>query len=264
LVSLPHLVAATYHRKMGSGRTKPALFGCEDEQGDPAGEFVVKFKGGLEAGVKGLTCELLSSLIADHLGIPSPAPALIKVDVAIADLIPRSDADVGEVIRKSAGLNFGSRVLVGGFRTWPVDKPIPLTLRQTAVELFAFDALVQNPDRRYMNPNLLWRDDEIFAIDHDAAFSFLLDIGKPADPWNLETLNFLEQHVFFRGLKGEETNIDRFTGALEAMTDERISDMAETVPPEWRNQHLTRILGHLESVREHARDFAEQIKRRLA
>jgi hypothetical protein len=43
-----HLVAVTYHRRMGSGRTKPAVFGCEDHDGNLVGEFILKFKGGLE------------------------------------------------------------------------------------------------------------------------------------------------------------------------------------------------------------------------
>ncbi|HEV2495866.1 MAG TPA: HipA family kinase [Terriglobia bacterium] len=248
---------------MGSGRTKPALFGCEDKDGNGSGEFVVKFKGGLETGVDGLTCELISSLVADDLGIASPSPALIEIDAAIARFIPESDADVATVIRKSEGANFGTQVLVGGFPTWPTDKAIPAGLLQAATEVFAFDALIQNPDRRYDNPNLLWRDEEVFVIDHDSAFSFLYALGNQSSPWNLERAHFLEQHVFYRPLKGRFTEVERFMGALEAMSDDKISNIAEAVPLEWRTDKLPRIVRHLKLLRDHARDFAEQVKRRL-
>jgi len=43
-----HFVAVTYHWRIGSGRTKPAVFGCEDQASNLVGEFILKFKGGLE------------------------------------------------------------------------------------------------------------------------------------------------------------------------------------------------------------------------
>jgi HipA-like kinase len=173
LRAVPHLVAATYHRKMSSGRTKPMLFSCEDQKGNPAGEFVVKLKGGVNNGVTGLTSELLSSLLAEFLGIAAPEPALIDLDSSLAEVLPERDAEEAEIIRKSAGVNFWTRLRTGGYRIWPVDMAIPIGLRQEAVDIFAFDALIQNPDRRYDNPNILWRDEEMFVIDHESAFSFI-------------------------------------------------------------------------------------------
>jgi hypothetical protein len=248
---------------MGSGRTKPALFGCEDQHGNASGEFVVKFKGGMETAVDGLACELISSLVADDLGIASPSPALIEIDVAIARLVAESDADVARVIRKSGGTNFGTQVLVGGFQTWPTDKAIPIGLLQAATEVFAFDALIQNPDRRYDHPNLLWRDEEVFVIDHDSAFSFLYALGDQSSPWELEEARFLEQHVFYHPLKGRPTEVKRFTGALVALSDDRIANIAEAVPLEWRTDKLPKIVRHLKILRDHAKDFAEHLERRL-
>jgi hypothetical protein len=223
---------------MGSGRTKPALFGCEDQDGNAFGEFVVKFEGGLETGVTGLACELISSLVASELGITSPTPALVEIDTEMARVVPGSDPDVAELIQRSQGTNFGTQLLAGGFRTWPTDKPIPIGQRQPATELFAFDALIQNPDRRFDNPNLLWRDEEILVIDHDSAFSFLYALGQRRSSWNLEDLRFLENHVFYRPLKTKPTDLERFIGALEGMSDDKIGNIARAVPTEWRNDKL--------------------------
>jgi hypothetical protein len=46
-------------------------------------------------------------------------------------------------------------------------------MRPAALQIFAFEALIANDDRRYNNPNVLVRGDKIFAIDHEAAFGFL-------------------------------------------------------------------------------------------
>ena len=48
----------------------------------------------------------------------------------------------------------------------------------TAVSIFALDALIDNPDRKFSpNPNLFSRGDTIFVFDHELAFSFMLDIS---------------------------------------------------------------------------------------
>lgn len=249
---------------MGSGRTKPARFSCDDDGGSTVGEFVVKLKGGVDSGVTGLLCELFSSLLARVLGIAAPEPALVELDVSLAQILPVCDADVAEIIRDSGGLNFGSRLLTRGYRTWPIDMAIPFSLRQIAADVFAFDALIQNPDRRYNNPNLLWRDEEIFVIDHESAFSFIYHIGAPRPPWKLDSMAYLDEHVFYRTLKGGKIEVDRFVGALEAMSDDVLLAAADQVPNEWKSEHLTTIIEHLKLTRDHATEFGEQVKRRLA
>ena len=159
-----HLRATAYLRKVHTGRTKPAIFQCDDLGGNDVGQFVVKLKGGLENGVTGLTCELLSSLVAGELGVMTVPLALIEIDPALSQVISEKDSDMRKIVKNSAGVNFATEVLVGGYGTWPVDKAIPISARQLASEIFSFDALIQNPDRRVNNPNLLWKDDEIFVI----------------------------------------------------------------------------------------------------
>lgn len=87
LRTVQRLRASTYTRRMTSGRTKPAVFLCEDLDGNSAGEFVVKLRGGIDAGVVGLSCELLSSLLAAELGLRIPNPAIVEIDPAIGALL---------------------------------------------------------------------------------------------------------------------------------------------------------------------------------
>jgi hypothetical protein len=60
-----------------------------------------------------------------------------------------------------------------------------------AVNIFAFDALIQNPDRRSANPNLFTQGDNIYVYDHETSFSFLVAVVKSAEPWNLEAEQYL-------------------------------------------------------------------------
>ncbi len=87
---IPTFQAVQLHRFMGSGRTTPALCGCEDENGKLVGEFVVKLRGGLDRNVTGLAAELVATQLATYFGIPVPAPALVSIDAEFADLVALS------------------------------------------------------------------------------------------------------------------------------------------------------------------------------
>ncbi len=232
---------------------------CEDDNGDNAGEYVVKFKGGTETGVTGMACELVASLLADELGLARPSPVIVDIDPNIAGLLSAKDSDVAAVIKKSGGLNFGSRVLSGGYGTWPVNKSIPSSLTQIAAEIFTFDALIQNPDRRTNNPNLLWKGSEIFIIDHELAFSFLYQIGSSARPWEItgHAGDFLNDHVFSKDLRGKTIDFSRLQRALEGVDDMTLNAMFDQIPLEWNNDNLSRVRDYMSDVRNHAAEFIE-------
>jgi hypothetical protein len=64
---IPKLVAVEFVRFMDSGRTSPALFGCEDESGRAITEYVVKLRG--TVGEAGLLKELFASQLAFQFGL---------------------------------------------------------------------------------------------------------------------------------------------------------------------------------------------------
>src|SRR5438045_2509512 len=212
------LRAAAWLKQLTSGRTKPCVMLCEDDAGKQE-EVVVKLCSRIETRETGLICELLASLLALDLDLPVPEPVVVAVDPAMAQAMPQPEA--AGAIRDSAGLNFGSKKLPSGFATWPKDKPIPLLMRPLASEILAFDAIIQNPDRRRDNPIVLWKGDELFIYDHELGFSFVLPIIGWQPPWSGQGLEFLRQHVFFDGLTGTNPNWDRLTGAWEAVPAER-------------------------------------------
>jgi hypothetical protein len=72
---------------MRTGRTTPAIFGCEDQSGTSAGEYVVKLRGGPDTGDAGLVRELIASKLAAHFGIASPEPAVVEIEKDLAELV---------------------------------------------------------------------------------------------------------------------------------------------------------------------------------
>ncbi len=185
---------------MVSGRTQPCLFFCEDENGEPRGEYIVKLKAGMESQENGLVAELVASQLATYLDIPTPEAAIINLDPMWAEAV--SDGALLQKIKESIGLNFGSKNITCGFDTWPIGKAVPSGLMQAAAEIFAFDAMIQNPDRRADKPNVLWNGDQLYIIDHEMAFSFIYDILPQVKPWEITKLKFMSNHLFFGHLKG--------------------------------------------------------------
>ena len=259
---VPRVTAAQFHRFMSSGRTRPALCGCEDDSGNRVDDYVVKLRGGMERGENGLVCELIASRLATHFGILVPDPALVRVEADFASLVAGTEPAGADFVRNSVGLNFGSRQL-SNVSGWPVDNRIPDAMWQAAANIFAFDALIQNPDRRYDNQNLLTRADDIFVFDHELAFSFLEAILPSATPWRLEGQPYLTQHVFYRGLKSKPINMDGFTVALAALAGEALDAILAEVPSEWSREGLGRIERHLRAVGGQAGEFAEEARKRL-
>jgi hypothetical protein len=247
-------------RFMSSGKTSPALCGCENENGEMVGEYVVKLKGAI--GDAGSLSEFVCSQLASYFHLTVPAPALVTMEDALIEQIALTVPDKSSLLASSVGINFGTKVVVGG-ATWPVDKGIPEILLKTAAEIFAFDALTQNPDRRYDNTNILTAGDSIVLIDHESSFSFLFVVFPSATPWLMGEQAYLANHVFFRVLKSKAIDLGEFTELLSGLSDEQIDRLVTEVPNQWKNEKWERIRLHLCAMREHCEEFAEEIRRFL-
>lgn len=119
---------------MGNGRTSPAIFSCVGGESEGSKEYVVKLRGGLELGGRGLALELYASMLGAYFEMSCPRPAIILVEEDLADLILSQLAEEGQkgrVIQGSIGLNFGTQFLVN-LTTWPIDKSVAGPLQQAA------------------------------------------------------------------------------------------------------------------------------------
>jgi hypothetical protein len=262
MVTIPRLIATAYQGSFSSGRTKPAVFMCEDAGGNSAGEYVVKLIGSPELSVEAMLRELVGSLLADALGLIVPERAIVTIERELAAAI--SDPELAGVMAASAGNNFGSKNMIGGYVTWPVEKSIPTHLRQTAAEIFAFDMLVQNPDRNTVKPNILWRDERLVLIDHESAFSFVLNIFPIRTPWLLEEQPYHRKHIFYGELKGSDLALERITTELMRLSDDWWEEIRSEIPAEWMNEQFDKMREHVMKVQLHATEFMNDIRRVLS
>jgi HipA-like kinase len=258
---IPRLKAVAFLKAMGSGRTRPCLMLCEDEKSNQH-EIVVKLRAGMELREVGLICELMASLLASDLGMPIPDPAIISIEDDIVVAIP--SPEIANLVGQSVGLNFGTKKLHPGLHTWLKDRPIPVRLRSLAVEVFAFDLIAQNPDRRRENPNIQWRGGELYIYDHDLAFSFVVPLIGWQPPW-IDAGQFFTEHIFYRGLVGAEFSLDRLVAAFEAISNERFREYLDAVPGEWKksNESSESIIRYLTEARENVADIVSVIRRLL-
>jgi hypothetical protein len=233
---------------------------CEDAEGNAIGEFVIKLRSSVRSGPPGLAFEFIAAHLAELLGIPIPESALVQIDSALGDSLPEGSAATATRLKNSAGLNFGLRYMTPGFNTWPVEESVPDALRQAALEIVAFDALIDNSDRNTAKPNVLWKGAELFVIDHELSFAFLFLVGGVPQAW-FDRLSFLKKHPFYPGLRGrDDLDLTRFLAALSEVTDDEIDAILDAVPPQFQAEaHVDQIRAHLCSTRNDSQTFGEAI-----
>jgi hypothetical protein len=260
------LTATQFIKPMSTGRNRPLLLGCENAAAEQF-EVVVKFRG-KEMDVKAQSAELITEQLADDLGLQVPQAALVDVPTGFEAII--ADKALGTMVKGSSGLNFGSVHIGAGFTTWPPGRNPIGTQRDQAADIFAFDTLIQNPDRRAVNPNVWARSDRLGVYDHEQAFSFLSlpIIGGAPKPWATanqgKDFRFLEQHIFYTSLRGGRLDFGPFKEKLARLTDKHIRAYADSVPARWRDSDFCdRIVEYLSEAREQREILIQFIKHLL-
>jgi hypothetical protein len=256
------LTAVLLHKLVASGRNKPVIFGCLDQSGNVVGDYVVKLSGAMETRHRGPASELVASNLAEHFRILRPEPAAVQLHPDLVTWLSKQRPDLAAVLRSSGGLNFGTKLLTD-VSIWPVGRSIPDGMMIAAAHVFAFDCLISNDDRRRDNPNVLVRGDDIFVIDHEAAFSFLYSVVGRV-PWAIRHQRSLQNHVFFYQLRKRQLDLGMFTARLAALGDTELETIIRGVPNEWHHPDLGRVSEHLRNVRDHAAEFERQILEILA
>jgi hypothetical protein len=259
---LRKVTAVQFHRFLDTGRTHPALFACVDDDGQAVGDYVVKLRARIDTREKGAASELIASCLAKHFGIKRPEPIAALIQPDLVDLLARKFPAEATLLRDSRGLNFGCAYLTD-VSVWPIPRALPDAMLNGAAAIFAFDALISNDDRRYNNQNVLIRGDDIYVIDHEAAFSFLYLLGLNDKPWEVANRRSLSDHVFFFHLRKQPVNLQDFVRRLASLGDTELELIVQEVPSDWRHDGMDRICSHLKCVRDNAEKFERQILERL-
>jgi hypothetical protein len=166
---LERVTVTSYLAPLREGGSLPGIV-----EADNFGTYVLKFRGAGQ-GPLALVAEIICGELARALGFNTPELAIAALDPRIAKSEP--DPEIQDLLAASAGDNLAVDYLPGsaGF------DPLGWTVAEDfASELLWFDALVQNVDRTWRNPNLLVWHKDVWLIDHGAALYFHHDWSRAA------------------------------------------------------------------------------------
>ena len=263
---LSHVTAVRFDGRAQSGRTVPCRLTCEAADGTEV-EVVTKLSDGCDRKVTALVMEAIAALLAADLDLPVPEPFLVTLEPEFIAGLP--DEIVAAMARRSSPVAFGSKHLPPGYTSWPTGKAIPKDAIATAAEIFAFDALIVNEDRRPVNPNCLFSGSSLAIYDHEMAFPSTEGIIGWEPPWKIGSLESFKQtrrHLFSEQLCGRAVNFDRFAGAWLAITDERLAAYRVALPVAWNSsgQYADQALRYIGQVRDNIEAALQEVRRVIA
>ncbi|MEV5786515.1 HipA family kinase [Streptomyces sp. NPDC052287] len=154
---LKEVAATRYITPLREGGSLPGLVEADD-----LGTYVMKFTGAGQ-GRKTLVAEVVCGELARRLGLRVPGLVTIGLDPVLG--LGEPDQEVQELLKSSGGLNLGMDFLS---RAVGFDSLAFEVSAREAGRIVWFDALVNNVDRSWRNPNLLMWHGELWLIDHGA------------------------------------------------------------------------------------------------
>jgi len=154
---LKEVTATRYITPLREGGSLPGLVEADD-----LGTYVMKFTGAGQ-GRKTLVAEVVCGELARRLGFRMPRLVTIDLDPVLG--LGEPEQQVQELLRSSGGANLGMDFLSGALGFDPLAFAVS---PEEAGRIVWFDALVNNVDRSWRNPNLLMFHGELWLIDHGA------------------------------------------------------------------------------------------------
>jgi hypothetical protein len=262
---LPRVFATEAGRVLASGRTRPMLIRGVCLQNNEKGDYVVKLKGSPEMYADASMKELLGSFIATELDLYTPGPASIELTPELMETME----DHGNFLfaGMSLGLNFGTS-LQTGFQEVLQGQAISTGLYEKLYDVFAFDTLIANPDRRIDKPNFLSNGKDILIFDHELAFSFLhvLPFLQNHQPWLIPNaeMNWISTNYCFALLKGQPRDFATFITRMERLDNSFWNKAESLIPQEWKTANFEVIRGHIDSIVANRQIFASELNRILS
>lgn len=158
---LTEVTAVRYITPLREGGSLPGVVEADD--GGSLGTYVIKFAGAGQ-GRKTLVAEVICGRLAQALGLRTPRLTQILLDPVLG--LAEPDQEVQELLKSSGGLNLGTDFLSGALGFDPLAHAVDPA---DAGRVVWFDALVNNVDRSWRNPNMLMWHGDLWLIDHGAS-----------------------------------------------------------------------------------------------
>lgn len=252
-----------------SGSSKPSLMTLIDGNGLIKGEYVVKvFRPIDEEQAANTNKEVYGSILAKNFDLNTPESVLVRVSQKVIDILNKSRKN-----KLVKGTYFATKYIdntidyspavIGKIQDWEIEI------------IFAFDVFIKNLDRRVNKPNLFFKDDSIYLIDHELSFpeplldqSFKNMLKSKERYWSFiekKTDNFERKHLFLDHLRNQNkdrtVNFDTFTEYLRILNTNLLDDDALQLQREGNNiDDFQGIKLYLEEVKEDTDLFIQLLK----
>ncbi|MFJ2647736.1 HipA family kinase [Streptomyces sp. NPDC087420] len=214
---LTEVNATRYVTPLREGGSLPGIVEADD-----LGTYVMKFTGAGQ-GRKTLVAELVCGELARRLGLRVPELVTIQLDPVIG--LSEPDEEVQDLLKASGGLNLGMDYLPGSIGFDPLAYEVDAA---EAGRVVWFDALINNVDRSWRNPNLLVWHGDLWLIDHGATMiwhhNWPTAQASAAKPYNASA----------HALAAFAPDIASAAAALAPLvTEELLAAVVADVPDEW-------------------------------
>ncbi|MCL7376549.1 HipA family kinase [Streptomyces sp. 35G-GA-8] len=214
---LTEVTATRYVTPLREGGSLPGIVEADD-----LGTYVMKFTGAGQ-GRKTLVAEVICGQLARRLGLRIPELVRIQLDPVIG--LSEPDQEVQELLKASGGLNLGMDYLPGSIGFDPLAYQVGPA---EAGRIVWFDAVVNNVDRSWRNPNMLVWHGDAWLIDHGATMIWHHNWpgarASAAKPYNAS------DHV----LAAFGPDIASAAAELAPLvTEELLTEVTADVPDEW-------------------------------
>ncbi|MEI5131144.1 hypothetical protein RB199_01885 [Streptomyces libani] len=214
---LTEVIATRYVTPLREGGSLPGIVEADD-----LGTYIMKFTGAGQ-GRKTLVAEIICGQLGRRLGLRVPDLVQMQLDPVIG--LSEPDQEVQELLKASGGLNLGMDYLPGSLGFDPLG--FEVSARQ-AGRVVWFDALINNVDRSWRNPNLLVWHGELWLIDHGAAMIWHHN-WPTAEKASVRPYN-ASDHVLATFGPDIASAADEFAPQI---TEELLTGIAADVPDEW-------------------------------
>ncbi|AOP47235.1 HipA family kinase [Streptomyces lydicus] len=214
---LAEVIATRYVTPLREGGSLPGIV-----EGDDLGTYVMKFTGAGQ-GRKTLVAEVICGQLGRRLGLRVPDLVRMQLDPVIG--LGEPDQEVQELLKASGGLNLGMDYLPGSLGFDPLGFEVSA---REAGRVVWFDALINNVDRSWRNPNLLVWHGELWLIDHGAAMIWHHN-WPSAEKAAVRPYN-ASDHVLATFGPDVAAAAEEFAPRI---TEELLTEIAADVPDEW-------------------------------
>ena len=258
--SLPTIFAEAFMKPLTESANKPFVILGINKSSLEKNEYVVKLNNSQRMSANAALREIIGSLIAIELGIPTPLPVIIEISNEFVQT--RKGFDDYLRFSQSIGINFGNKFLGDNvIQFMPVIPESYEGLKKLLQEVFIFDVFIENTDRKVNTPNLMMKDHIVYVIDHEIAFSFIHALFPNNKPWifNNEIYELIRIHCLYSNLKGKKFLTNDFFEEFSKLNDTFWTKAYELLPNQWKLNDFSKIRDYLCLKIEHITDFKNEI-----